>query len=130
MRMHVEKLVAMLMVKNKKLLAEVRKTKNDFGSGATWIPGGHVEKGETNEQAFHRELKEEMEIIPQTFFELCTLPWEHKGKKYSITFFVCSKWKGEIQNNEAANLIWINENEIEKLDEEVDREAYRMFLKK
>ena len=50
------------------------------------------------------------------------------GKNYSIDYFVCIEWNGEIKNKEASQLIWISKDQINKLDEQVDREAFRKCL--
>lgn len=128
--MLVKPLVAVLVIKDKGVLAEVRRSTDSFGAGATWIPGGHVEPNETEEQAFLRETREELDIEPLKYFTLCKLPWKKDGKQYTIQYFVCTKWKGEIKKKEAAELVWINKKEIEKLDEDVDRRAFQEYLKR
>ncbi|MDO8537270.1 MAG: NUDIX domain-containing protein [archaeon] len=127
--MVVKQLVAFLLFDDWKILAEVRKSTDDFGAGAVWIPGGHIEENETSEQAMFREMKEELGITPLKFFALCKLPWKKDNKDYSIDYFVCTEWAGEIKNKEASQLIWISENEINKLDEEVDKKAFTKCLK-
>ncbi|MFA5357521.1 MAG: NUDIX domain-containing protein [archaeon] len=134
-----KKLIAIVLIKNRSVLAEVRKANDDFGAGAIWIPGGHVEEGETEEQAFIREADEEMRIKPVEYSLLCILPWEKDGKNYTIYYYLCTKWKGKIKNKEASKLIWIKENEASKLDadtktgkldEDVDRTAFKRALEK
>jgi len=123
-------LVALLVVKNKSILAEIRKSTDNFGVGAIWIPGGHIEEDEEPEKAMLREAKEEMAISPIKYYYLCKLPWEKDGKHYTIDYFVCVEWKGEIKNNEASELIWLDEKQIDKLDENVDRIAFKKYLEK
>ena len=119
-------LVAMLLVRCGKVLAEIRKANDDFGAGATWIPGGHIEKGETIEHAFLRETKEEFGVSPLEYTFLCKLPWKNKGKSYLIHYFVCKKWKGKIKNKEAARLVWLGKESACALSEEVDRNAVKI----
>lgn len=126
--MEKNELVAVLIAKNKKALAEIRKKSDDFGTGLIWIPGGHIEKGETPHKAILREMKEEFDIKPTKPFFLCKLPWKHKRKKYLIHYFVCTKWKGKIQNKEAAKLIWISLKNLSKLTEEIDRNVTGIYL--
>ncbi|MFH0970027.1 MAG: NUDIX domain-containing protein [Candidatus Diapherotrites archaeon] len=128
--MSIKSLVAILIVKDKCVLAEVRKSNDPFGAGCTWIPGGHVEPNETEERAFLRETKEELDIEPLNYYALCSFPWEKDKKQYTVQYFVCTKWKGKIKKKEAAELIWISQKEIEKLDEEVDRQAFKKYLEK
>lgn len=128
--MNPKKLVAVLIIKGRRILAEVRKADDNFGANAIWIPGGHVEENESEEQAMLREMKEELNIKPIKYVPLCKLPWEKDCKQYTVQYYVCTKWKGKIKNKEASQLMWINENEIDKLDEEVDRTALRKYLEK
>ena len=128
--MAVVPVVAMVVVKGRNVLAEVRKATDDFGAGAVWIPGGHLEAGETPEQAFFREAKEELNVQPVTYYPLCQLPWEHNGKQHMVHYFACTKWVGEIECREASELIWLDEDHLDRLDETVDREAIQQYLKK
>jgi mutator protein MutT len=95
-------LVAFLLVKDKKVLMEIRKP-TAMGAGETWFPGGHVEAGETEEQALFRELKKELDVVPVNVRPLLRLPWNRDGKEYTIQYYVCFNWKGEIVNNESAH---------------------------
>jgi mutator protein MutT len=121
-------LVAFIVLKNTAFLAEVRKKTDDLGAGKIWIPGGHVEPSESVEQAFKRELFEELGIIPTRYTFLCKLPWENKGKQYNIHYFLCTVWSGELKNNEAEKTIWINPSEVNKLSEDVDRIAIQKYF--
>lgn len=125
-----EVLVEIMLVKNNKLLVEIRKKSDDFHPGAAWIPGGHMEENETPEEAIFRESEEEFGIKLVICKEVCTSFWRdnHKNKDYKIHYFASEDWDGEIKNKEAAELIWIGREEIEKLDEEVDRTAFVKYL--
>ena len=120
-------LVAVFLAKGKSVLAEVRKPTDSFGAGETWIPGGHVENGETSDEAIQRECGEEFGIRITEFRKLCKLPWQRGGKKYSVQYYSCKKWKGKIRNREAAKLIRIARNEMEKLIG-VDRKAFMKLI--
>jgi len=122
------KVVGALIVKNKKVLAEVRKSNDDFGPSRTWVPGGHIEKNESPKKAMIREMEEEFDIIPKKYFYYCRLPWEHKNKDYEVHYFVCTKWKGKIKNKEASKLIWIGSKNIKKFSEEIDRNIAQIYL--
>jgi 8-oxo-dGTP diphosphatase len=119
-----EKLVGIILEKDGKYLIEERTKDNDFGAGEFWIIGGHVEN-ETVEQAVIRETKEELGIYLDEYEFVCELPWKRDGKKYLVSYFVCRKWTGALECNEAEKLHWITKNELDKLDEEIDKEAIR-----
>ncbi|MDO8538316.1 MAG: NUDIX domain-containing protein [archaeon] len=121
-------LIAGYLIKGSKVLAEVRKKSDKFGAGAIWIPGGHIEKNETPKQAFLREMKEELNIVPKKFSYYCKLPWKHNRKNYLVHYFVCIKWKGKIQNKEAAKLVWIGLKNLNKLSEQIDKYSVGIFL--
>ncbi|MGA3020508.1 MAG: NUDIX domain-containing protein [Candidatus Micrarchaeales archaeon] len=123
-----EKLVGIMLSRNYKILVEIRRKTDDFGSGAVWIPGGHVEKNETLEEATVRESEEEFGIKLITLQKICVLLWKHKNKDYEIHYFASKKWKGKIKNKEAGKLIWISKEEINKLDENVDKKAFKQYL--
>ena len=75
-----------------------------------------------------REMKEELDIIPLYHYKLCSLEWAYKGDTYLIDYFVCTKFSGEVVALEAAKLIWLGFNELDKLEEGVDRDAARMYV--
>lgn len=118
-----------LLIQKDSVLAEVRK-KDVWGSGETWLPGGGIKEGETPENGFIRELKEELGIKPVDYFKLYEVNWERDEKSYLIHYFVVTKWLGEIQNNEAEKLKWVNINHIEELSEENNQKAFKDAMKK
>src|SRR3989338_6404655 len=123
-------LVSFLLIKEKAVLAEVRKSSDNFGAGAVWLPGGHVEKGESTLDAFVRELNEELGVVPIDYFELIQSPFVKDHKKYTIHYYAVTKWLGNIVNKEAAQLVWVSEKEVQKLSEAVDQKAFKKALQK
>ena len=111
-----------------KILAEIRKKDDDFGAGETWLPGGHVDAGETSEDTLLREMKEELGITPLKYSKLCSLDWNYKGETYQVDYFVCTEFSGTIVALEAAELVWLGFNELDKLEEGVDRDAAQMYI--
>ena len=120
-------LVSFLLVRDKKVLMEIRKP-TAMGAGETWFPGGHVEEGETNEHALLREMKEEVNVQPLRYHLLITLPWSRNGKAYAVHYYVCPKWNGEIENKEGANFIWVDYSDSSKLTDEIDRIVFRKLM--
>lgn len=125
-----KRLVAVIFVRNRMVLAEIRKANDTAGAGETWIPGGHVEVGESDEEALIREIDEEFGVSPTAYISLCEKWWERGDKFCSVHYYVCTRWEGEMQAKEAEKLIWLKPGEIGRLDEQVDREAVSEYLLK
>ncbi len=68
--------------------------------GAIALPGEYLESGESPEDALHRELLEELGLIPRNITYLCTL-LHHSQEFRNLHDFAILGWKGDILNNEA-----------------------------
>lgn len=67
---------------------------NDFGYGLVCGPGGHIEDGETPEEAAFRETEEEFGIRPTELIPLGRGPLEHDtGLRPHL--FLCTQYEGE-----------------------------------
>lgn len=81
--------VGVLVVKDGKFLCGIRSDTGEITS-----PGGHIEKGETPEQAAIRETKEEFGITPTDLKRVGCL--KSPDDLYLPTMvFVCTKWSGQ-----------------------------------
>ncbi|NQV88020.1 MAG: NUDIX domain-containing protein [Parcubacteria group bacterium] len=81
-----ERIVRALIVKDGKILL----CKNLLGGGHYFLPGGHIEDGESPEIALDRELMEE---IGQNYTDLKKVAevrnaYEKGGKKYDEVFYI------------------------------------------
>lgn len=98
--------LAFIEIKNKKVLVTLSKGKDKW-----YIPGGKREKGESDQNALIREVKEELsiDIIPKTIKYYGIFEAQAHGKPIDtivrMTCYVAS-YNGEIKVN----------NEIEKYD--------------
>lgn len=111
---------AIIIEKNKILL--IHRLKN--GKEYFVLPGGHIEKKESAEEALVREVKEETNLEVQSCRKLWTLknPLDNSEQH----FFLTTEFSGEIQpggpeseRNSPANkyiLEWHNLNDISKLN--------------
>lgn len=120
--------VAFILIKNNQILLEKRKTTNLVDPGLVAIPGGHCEANESLEDTLFREIKEELGITPLRFNYLCTLIHQSQETE-KINYFVVSKWDGDIQNNEADAIFWIDFKESYKIDIETDKVAINEYFR-
>lgn len=84
--------VGVIVVKDGKILCGKRH--NDTGYGLLCGPGGHVEHGETVEQAAIRETQEEFGITPKNIIQLGYGPKEPETG-IAPAIFLCTEYDGE-----------------------------------
>lgn len=86
--------VGVIVVSEGKILVGTRH--NDTGYGLICGPGGHIEEGETPEQAAVRETQEEFGITPKGLMKIGRGPKEpDTGLEPHI--FLCTDWDGEVK---------------------------------
>jgi len=99
------------------LLLGLRKSAHAHG---TWCaPGGHMEYGETNEQAAIREAKEEtgLDISPNNVILKGTTNdfFKESGKHYITLHLFCTKYSGTpkiMEPNKCAEWKWFDLNKL------------------
>jgi mutator protein MutT len=110
------------------LLVEERALTKKVMPGAIALPGGHVEPGETTEDALRRELHEELGIAPLEARYVCTLL--HRSREFrKLHYFAVTRWDGVIDNHEAVSLRWLSLAAPPGLDLDVDRLAVSEYLR-
>lgn len=86
--------VGIIVVSGGKILTGTRH--NDTGYGLICGPGGHIEEGETPEQAAVRETQEEFGIAPQGLIEIGLGPKE-PDTDLTPHIFLCTDYDGEVK---------------------------------
>lgn len=96
--------------------------------GAIALPGGHLEEGESPEEALRREVSEELNIVPRDRYYVCTLL--HRSQEFrKLHYFAVHQWEGEIMHREADALLWVPFDALETFDLDADRIAISEYLR-
>jgi mutator protein MutT len=119
--------VAFMLIASNAILVEKRSITKRLLPGALAIPGGHMDEGESVEEALLRELREELNITPLGFTYICTLL--HQAEELRrIHYFVVEGWSGEMSALEAESLRWLPLDDLSALDLEIDTVAVECYL--
>lgn len=105
-----------------KILVQDRR-KEDW-PGLTF-PGGHVEQGETLEEALIREVKEEtgLEISSPILCGIMEWPWDNNESRYLALVYKAKNYKGVLRDSSEGHLFWIYKEELKnyKLSLDTDK---------
>lgn len=114
------KVAAGVIIENSKFLVEKRRDDEDIDPGLVCMPGGHVDPGETLEQAIVREMKEELGITVNEFeFFNSGFYTASNGELEHVHYFIIKKYTGKIVSHEAASVYW--ESDVNNLSIEFER---------
>src|SRR5207247_4359241 len=107
------------------VLVEKRRADDEADPGLALLPGGHVETGESLDEALRREMREELGIrVEKTSPLHVRLYTASNGERQRIHYFHIISWKGRIRSREAERVYW--ESNIGNLSDSIER---RMVLK-
>ena len=121
----VETVLAYIQRNNQYLLLFRNKKKNDINEGK-WIGvGGHVEKGETPEDALVREIKEETNLDVLSYSKRGIVYFINNDISEAMHLYVVDQVKGSIRECDEGELQYID---IDKMDELPMWEGDKIFL--
>lgn len=108
--------VVAVFIEGKRLLMEQRGVRKVY-SKFLMCPSGHIEEGESLQEALSREMKEELGVSIKKAFHLFTL--EDKDpfskKDFQHHFMHIESFEGEIKSSkEAEKMEWLSYHEIQK----------------
>ena len=84
-----------------------------MSSPGLWeIPGGKVEKGESNRVALVRELQEELSVVVTVGNKFATVHADIHQKSFQMDAYVCRLVQGAIQPMEHSSVRWITADDI------------------
>ena len=121
-------IVALILEENGKFLVEKRKQSKSTSPGDMIFPAGHVNYGETKEEALKREMKEELDIEIENPRFVYRADFDCEEKQ-TIFWYKCDSYKGKIQNKEAEQLLWISSAETHLMTHQVSRDALAAYFK-
>lgn len=90
-------------------------TQRAYGTYAGFweFPGGKVEKGESREEALHREITEELEVKIEIESFLQTVDYTYPEFHLTMHCYICHIAEGTIHYVEHSSGRWLNRNELD-----------------
>jgi len=119
--------VQVFIIKDKRVLVGFHKKKNFFG-----VPGGHIEQGETPEQAAYRESLEECGVECSNLSLLDTSEFYNpqKEKTYLNYTFIADYLQGVPRDDSAEDIVnWVWMTPEEAISENLYPTAKTLLLK-
>ena len=111
-----------MVLKEGMLLVEKRGINARTDPGIIAIPGGHVNEGETLEEAVQRELKEETGLKCDSFTLITTKKNSTPVEDQTVHYYLCNNCVGELVCKEADELFWMHLDD-ELINYEIGKEA-------
>lgn len=100
--------VGALLWRHGELLLGLRRADRDSWPGCWDLVGGHLEPGETPEQALVREVEEETGVTALDFHELATIALGAGDRSLTYHVYLVTRWSGEpaMRGEEHDELRW------------------------
>jgi 8-oxo-dGTP diphosphatase len=80
----------------------------DVHQGGLWeFPGGKIEPGEDPQAALERELREELDVIPEAARPLIRVPWDYPDRHVLLDVWRVTRWRGSPHGREGQEIDWV-----------------------
>ncbi len=108
--------VAALIKKNNKYLIARRSTGSEIVLGKWEFPGGKVDKGESEEHAIEREIKEEFEMDIKAIKFITNNICEYPTKTIDLRLYECEYLSGDFKLHDHSEYKFVNKEDIIKME--------------
>ena len=110
------KVVGGIIVNKNKILVAQRSIQKEHP--LKWeFPGGKIKVNENPIDALKREIKEELSVDVKKYKFLLDYEYDYQDiKKIHLYFYKIDEYIGKVMNIEHNQLLWIQYNDLEKLD--------------
>jgi len=112
----VEVVAGVIFWGNQILCVQRPKNKLQYISEKFEFPGGKIELGESKEDALHRELFEELNLLTKINSFFMTVVHEYPDFELTMHSFICEVDSKELKLNEHVDKKWLQINELNTLD--------------
>ncbi len=112
----IEVVAAVIFYEDQVLCVQRPKNKLPYISEKYEFPGGKVEKGETKEEALHRELLEELNLSTNINSSFLTVVHRYPDFELTMHSFMCEVDSKELTLREHIDQKWLTINELTGLD--------------
>lgn len=103
--------VVAAVIKNENKIFATARGYGEF-KGQWEFPGGKIEAGETPQEAFVREIKEELETTIQVGDLIDTIEHDYPTFHLSMDCYWCDVVEGELKLLEAESARWLSKEEL------------------